>query len=138
MQDDTVARVPLQLSRNCVVASVQVDLHDEVLRRFQQDLLEYVAATNASGVIIDLSGVEIMDASDWEALRRTMTMVTIMGARPVITGMRPGVVSALVELGVDSEGVEAAHNLDEGLDLFAEPDALEDILEDEDDREDAD
>ena len=121
MQSDAVQRVPMQLTRGCVVASVQVDLEDEVLRRFQTDLLEYVHTANASGVIIDLSGVEIMDADDWEALRRTLAMAKLMGARSVVAGLRPGVVSALIELGVDAEGIETVHSLDEGLELFAQP-----------------
>jgi rsbT antagonist protein RsbS len=120
MVSDTVQRVPLQLTRGCVVASVQVDLEEAVLRRFQADLLQYVQATSAVGVIIDLSGVEIMDTDDWEALRRTLAMAKLMGARSVVAGLRPGVVAALIELGADGEGIETAHSLDEGLDLFAE------------------
>ena len=133
MLGDAVQRVPLQLTQGCVVASVQVDLEDEVLRRFQTDLLEYVQTTNASGVIIDLSGVEIMDTDDWEAIRRTLAMANLMGARSVVAGLRPGVVAALIELGADAEGIETAHSLDEGLELFAEPAAAG---EDEEDKED--
>ncbi len=137
MQGDAVQRVPMQHTRGCVVASVQVDLEDEVLRRFQTDLLEYVHTANASGVIIDLSGVEIMDADDWEALRRTLAMANLMGARSVVGGLRPGVVSGVVVLGVDAEGFESAHSLDEGLELFAQPVAGED-REAEDDQSDLD
>ncbi len=85
--------------------------------------------------MIDVSGVEIMDATDWEALRRTMSMARIMGARPVITGLRPGVVSALVELGVDAEDVETAHTLDEGLERFEPEPPLDDLSGAEDDEE---
>ncbi len=130
MQDDASTRVPLQLSRGCVVASVQIDLQEDVLRNFQKDLLEYVSSTSASGVIIDLAGVEIIDLSDWEALRRTMSMVSIMGARPVITGLRPGVASALVELGADAEGIETVHSLDEAFALFEELSEVEESLDD--------
>ena len=134
MQGDAVQRVPMQLTRGCVVASVQIDLEDEVLRRFQTDLLEYVHKANASGVIIDLSGVEIMDADDWKALRRTLAMAKLMGARSVVAGLRPGVVSALIELGVDTEGIETAHSLDEGLELFAERTAAGEDEEAEEDQ----
>jgi rsbT antagonist protein RsbS len=118
MEKSVVSRVPLQLSRDCVVASVQIDLRDEVLRQFQVDLLEYLHETGASGVIIDVSGVEIMDIDDFEALRRTLSMAAIMGARPVIVGLRPGVISSLMDLGVDPAGIDAAFNLDDGFDLL--------------------
>jgi rsbT antagonist protein RsbS len=118
MERSSIPRVPLQLSRDCVVASVQVDLRDEILRQFRIDLLEYLHETGASGVIIDVSGVEIMDADDFEALRRTLAMAEVMGTRPVIVGLRPGVISSLIDLGVDPTGIKAAFNLDDGFDLL--------------------
>ncbi len=108
-------RIPLQVSRGCVVASIQVDLSEAVLRTFRQDLLELIHSTGSSGVILDVSGVEIMDADDFDAIRRSMAMAELMGARCIVSGLRPGVVSALIDLDVDSEGVDAVLNLDEAF-----------------------
>ena len=118
MDETGVQRIPLQLSRNCVIASIQIDLTDEVLDQFRKDLLDRLQSSGAAGVILDLSGVEILDVEDFEALRRTMAMAAIMGARTVIVGLRPGVVSSLVELGADVDGVEAVLNLDDACHLM--------------------
>ncbi len=107
-----VQRIPLQLSRGCVVASIQIDLSDEVVRQFRVDLLDTVHSTGASGVILDLSGVQILDREDFEGLRKTMAMAAVMGAKPVLCGLRPGVVASLVELGADIDGIDAARDLD--------------------------
>jgi rsbT antagonist protein RsbS len=115
----TIQRIPLQLSQNCIVASIQVDLSEELLRLFREDLLKLLQSSEADGIILDLSGVEIIDAEDWEAIRGTMTMANLMGARSIVAGLRPGVVSALVELEVDVEDIDAALNLDEALKLMA-------------------
>lgn len=115
----TIQRIPLQLSQNCIVASIQVDLSEELLRLFREDLLKLLQSSEADGIILDLSGVEIIDAEDWEAIRGTMTMANLMGARSIVAGLRPGVVSALVELEVDVENIDAALNLDEALKLMA-------------------
>jgi rsbT antagonist protein RsbS len=115
----TIQRIPLQLSQNCIVASIQVDLSEELLRLFREDLLKLLHSSEADGIILDLSGVEIIDAEDWEAIRGTMTMANLMGARSIVAGLRPGVVSALVELEVDVEDIDAALNLDEALKLMA-------------------
>ncbi len=117
MEGDDVPRVPLTLSRDCVVASVQLDLRDDVLRQFQEDLLQYVQRTGAAGVIVDVTGVEVMDAEDFEALRRTLAMASVMGAQSVLVGLRPGLVSALIELGIDDEGIHATLDLDDGFSL---------------------
>jgi rsbT antagonist protein RsbS len=120
MDASDVTRIPLQHSRGCVVASVQVDLSDDVLQRFRSDLLEQVGTSDARGIVVDLAGVDIMDAEDFAALRRTLSMAAIMGARSVLCGLRPGVVASLVELGADVGGVLAARSLDDALAQLAE------------------
>ena len=105
-------RIPLQVSRDCVVASIQIDLSDEILRRLRTDLLELVRSSRSDAIILDLSGVQIIDREDFEGLRQTMSMAAIMGAKPVLCGLRPGVVAALVELGTDVDGIDAAADLD--------------------------
>jgi rsbT antagonist protein RsbS len=109
------SRIPLQLSRNCIVASIQVDLTDEVLRRFRADLLEFLQRSGAQAVILDLSGLEILDLEEFEALKHTMSMVSLMGARSIVAGLRPGVVSSLIELNADVEDIVAAFDLDDAF-----------------------
>lgn len=118
------SRVPLQVSGDVVVASIQVDLDDAVLRRFQQDLLARIHASAARGVLLDVSALETLDADELTALRRIMDMGRVLGARSVLVGLRPGVVSALIDTDADVDGLEAAASLDDGFQLLAPP-ALE-------------
>lgn len=137
MEENSASQIPLQLSRGCVVASIQIDLDHEVVIRFRNDLLQFVQDSQSAGVIIDLSGLEIMDTDDFEALRRTLSMVALMGARPILAGLRPGVVSALVGLDIDTEGIEAALNLDEAFKRFESVESGSASLEEVDRIEDA-
>ncbi len=118
MSSADVARVPLQLSRGVVMASIQLDLSPAIIDRFRQDLLAFVKRSGATGVLIDVSGVELMDYDDFEGLRRTIEMVKLMGLRTVVSGLQAGAVSALVELGVPGQSLETALNLDEGFNLL--------------------
>lgn len=104
--------VAMQVSREIVVASIQVDLDDDVLTRFREELLRRVQQTGSRGVILDVSGLETLDSDEFTSLRRIMTMIAIMGARTVLAGLRPGVVSALIEAGADTDGLRAAIDLD--------------------------
>jgi rsbT antagonist protein RsbS len=115
MSSEAVSKIPLQLAQECVVASIQVDLDDEVLLVFRDELLEFVRASGARGVILDLSGVQVMDAVEFGALRDTMRMARLMGALTVVSGLQPGVVSALIDLGADTDGVEATATLDDAF-----------------------
>ncbi|MHC4924838.1 MAG: STAS domain-containing protein [Planctomycetota bacterium] len=115
MSSEAVSKIPLQLAQECVVASIQVDLDDQVLRVFRDELLEFVRTSGARGVILDLSGVQVMDAVEFGALRDTMRMARLMGALTVVSGLQPGVVSALIDLGADTDGVEATATLDDAF-----------------------
>ena len=110
--------IALQVSRDVVVASIQVDLDDDVLARFREDLLRRIHETGSRGVILDVSGLETLDSDEFAALRRIITMCTIMGAESVLAGLQPGVVSALIEAGADVDGLRAAINLDAAFALL--------------------
>jgi rsbT antagonist protein RsbS len=113
-----ISGVAIQVSRDIVVASIQVDLDDEVLARFREDLLSRIHETGSHAVILDVSGLETLDSSEFAALRRIITMCTIMGAESVLVGLRPGVVSALVEAGADVDGIRATFDLDSAFALL--------------------
>jgi rsbT antagonist protein RsbS len=118
MTASSIQRIPLQVVHGCVVASIQINLDPEVLRQFRNDLLERVQKSRATGVILDVSGIDILDLDDFNGLRGTMEMAKIMGARPILSGLKPGVVSALIDLGVDPEGVNTVLNLDDAFQLL--------------------
>jgi len=113
-----VPRIAMQVSRGVVVASIQVDLDDGVLEAFRADLLARIQDTGSLGVILDVSGLELLDPEELAALRRVITMAGLMGARTVLAGLRPGVVSALVGAGAEVTGLEAAIDLDAAFELL--------------------
>ena len=112
-----LARVPMQQVHGCVVASVQVELTQEVLHLFQQDLLRTMRDTRARAVILDLSGVSILDTSDFDAVLRTLRMAGLMGAKPVIVGVRAGIAASLVELGVSGWDIDCCLSLEQAFAL---------------------
>jgi anti-anti-sigma regulatory factor len=85
------------------------------MARFRDDLLNFVQESKAIGVILDLSGVEVMDAHDFGSITQITDMVRVMGSQVMLAGLRPGVVSALVNLGVNTDRIQAAMNLDDAF-----------------------
>ena len=117
--------VAMQLSRGVVVDSIQVDLDDDVLARFREDLLARIHETGSKGVILDVSGLETLDSEEFAALRRIMEMTGLMGAESVLVGLQPGVVSALIETEADVDGLRSAIDLDAGFALLEPEPQLE-------------
>jgi rsbT antagonist protein RsbS len=110
-----VARITIQPYRGALIAAIQVDLDQRVLRQFQTDLLACVRSSDAEVVIIDLSGVEVMDGQDFEGLRQVIDMASLMGTESILCGMQPGVAAALVELDVPLDGLRTCLNLETAL-----------------------
>jgi len=132
-------KIPLQITHGCLVASVQVYLDEHVLTGFQDDLLNEIRKSDVSGVILDVSGVSIIDSSSFTSLRKIMSMISIMGARSILVGIRAGVVASLIDLDVDLTGVEATMTLEQAFEILQpevkQPEAIieeVDVVRDED------
>src|SRR5690349_23581486 len=80
-----------------------------------QRLLAEVARTQASFVIVDLTGVEIVDTRTADHLIKLHRKVEVVGARCVLTGIRPAVAETLVDIGVDFGRITTLRNLKHGL-----------------------
>ncbi len=107
----------LQLGR-VLVSTVHVELHDAVAEAFQADVLTKIEKTGATGLVIDVSGLEMVDSYVARILADTGRMAKLMGTQMVLVGMRPEVAATLVRMGYGMEGVRTALNLDEGLALL--------------------
>jgi rsbT antagonist protein RsbS len=116
--DVDIPRIPMQVTHGCLVASVQVDLNDAVLQRFETELLHKIRETQVKGVIFDVSGLDLMDAHEFTALRKCMSMAHLMGTEPVIVGLNAGIASSLVDLDVDTTGLTATRTMERAFDVL--------------------
>lgn len=87
-------------------------------RRAQQVLetiLHGIAQTNAQMVILDITGVSIVDTQVANALVQAAQAVQLLGAQVVLTGIRPEVAQTLVGLAVDLKGIVTHGSLQSGI-----------------------
>lgn len=87
-------------------------------RRAQQvleTLLDGVAAQRAETVIIDITGVQMVDTQVANALFRAAQAVRLLGARVILTGIQPRIAHTLVQLGVDLRQVDTRGTLQAGI-----------------------
>src|SRR5262245_50895548 len=112
--------IPILKIGSTLLATIQVELHDTVVDSFQNDVLEEIEKTGASGLIIDISALETVDSYVARMLANTAKMAKLMGTETVIVGMRPAVAATLVRMGYFMEGITTALSLEEGLQLQAQ------------------
>lgn len=104
--------------RRTLLAAIQGELSDHVAERFQQDLLRTIERVDATGVLLDISSLEIVDTYVARVLADTGQMARLMGTRTVLVGMRPEIAATLVTMGYLLEGVETALDVDAGLEVL--------------------
>ena len=110
----------LRVGRNLLV-TVQIELHDAVAEAFQEDLLLAIERSGAAGLLIDITGLDVVDSYVARVLADTGKMARLMGADTVLVGMRPEVAATLVRMGYAMTGIRTALNVDEGLVLLGAP-----------------
>jgi rsbT antagonist protein RsbS len=113
--------IPILRVGDNLLVTVQIDLHDAVADAFQEDLLVTIEKTGAAGLLIDVSGLDIVDSYVARVLVETARMAKLMGTTTVIVGIRPEVAATLVRMGYSMSGVRTALNVDEGLALLPPP-----------------
>ena len=108
-------RIPILKMGNCLLVTIQVDMHDQLALTLQDDLTERIAQTGARGVLIDISALEMVDSFIGRMIANISGMARIMDARTVVVGMQPAVAITLVELGLSLSGVATALNVERGM-----------------------
>jgi rsbT antagonist protein RsbS len=107
--------LPIIQIRNCLLVSIQTELHDQLALNLQASLMERVRNVGAKGIILDVSAVEIIDSYITRILNDIGKSVRYMGAECYIVGIRPAVAMTLIEMGVELDAVQTALNLDLAL-----------------------
>ena len=110
--------IPIMKIGDCLLVSIQVDMHDRMALSLQDDLTNRIVDFHARGVMIDISALEIVDSFIGRMLNNIAAISRVLDAVTVVVGMRPAVAITLVELGLALSGVKTALNVDRGLALI--------------------
>ena len=111
-------KIPILKMDDFLLVTIQVDMHDRLAMALQDDLTKTISQTDARGVLIDISTLEIVDSFIGRMLSNIAAMSRVLDAETVVVGMQPAVAITLVELGLSLPGVRTALNVDAGMELL--------------------
>ena len=111
-------RIPILKLGRALLVTIQVDMHDRLAMALEEDLSSRIVATGARGVLIDISGLEIVDSFMGRMLDSIAAVSRLLDADTVVVGMRPAVAITLVELGLSLTGVKTALDVERGMALI--------------------
>src|SRR5580704_3880079 len=111
-------RIPILRIGDCLLATIQVDMHDQLALQLQDDLTSSIERHSARGVLIDISALEMVDSFIGRMLSDISSMGRILDCATVVVGMQPAVAITLVELGLSLPGVATALTVERGMQLL--------------------
>lgn len=110
--------VPILVQGDYLIASVQASLSDSDLVGLRDRINAMVTARRSAGVILDVTGLDVMDSFAVHTLQAMARMVSLRGAITVIVGIRPDVAFSMVQWGLSLSPIATALDLDAGLDYL--------------------
>ena len=111
-------RIPILKLGHALLVTIQVDMHDRLATALEEDLSAKIVASRARGVLIDISGLDLVDSFMGRTLNDIASVSRMLDAETVVVGMRPAVAITLVELGLELTGVKTALNVERGMNLL--------------------
>jgi rsbT antagonist protein RsbS len=110
--------VPILKQGHLLIATLQATLTDKDWLDFQAELTKLVGVHRSTGVILDVTVLDVLDSFATKSLRNIAEMVKLRGARSVVVGIHPDVAFTMVQLGLTLHGIETGIDLEDGLALL--------------------
>jgi anti-anti-sigma regulatory factor len=105
----------LQVAPHVLAVPFVGDLGQASLDHLTEALLHALTERRARYAILDLTGLSALDPTAADRLRTMIRAVELVGARCLVTGVRPRVASDIVDAGADALGVASFATLADGL-----------------------
>ncbi|MGC4070413.1 MAG: STAS domain-containing protein [Polyangiaceae bacterium] len=91
------SRIPIIKLYGCLIVSIQIELSDSLVASLKDDIGSAIERTDAYGLLIDVSGMQLMDSYISRTIQDIAQMGCLMGVETVIVGMSPAVAMTLAE-----------------------------------------
>ncbi|VCU68022.1 RsbT antagonist protein RsbS [Pigmentiphaga humi] len=111
-------RIPILRMGAILLVTIQVEMHDQTALQLQDDLASRIVDTGASGVLIDISALTMVDSFIGRMLIGISGISRLLDAQTVVVGIQPAVAITLVELGLSLDGVRTALNVERGMQIL--------------------
>ena len=105
--------------RGLLMVTMPADPDDSTVSALQEKVLSAMERHEAKGVVLDISSVDTFDSFFARTVSETAQMVTLMGGRTIVVGMRPAVAVTATQIGLTLGNIETALSVDRALEIAA-------------------
>ncbi len=113
-------RIPIINLYSNLIVPIQGAIGDNAMAQLTDDVTRRIEGDYARGLVIDVSGVALMDSFITRNIRDLALTARLMGVNTVVSGLQPAVAITLVEMGLEIHGLRTSLNLERALEHLAQ------------------
>ena len=113
--DSAYQRIPIIKVWNLLLVPLQGELTDQLANQLTTEVLGRIHEDGCSGLVIDITGLWLVDSHLCAVLSELSSAASLMGARTLLSGMKPDIALTLETMGVELKGVRTTLNLEDAL-----------------------
>ena len=115
---DQYNQIPIIKLWHLLLVPLQGEMTDDVASRLMSDVLDRIYRDGSSGLVIDITGLWIIDSHLCSVLSQISDVAALMGAKTVICGMKPEIALTLETMGVHLANITSSLDLEGALVLL--------------------
>lgn len=100
---------------DCYVVQISDDVTDKELEAMCRETMEKAHSKNLKGVIFSFINVDIIDCYSIDAFIKATKMIELLGTQVVWSGLKPGVVSTILDFNIKLQGIRTCFDVNESL-----------------------
>ncbi len=112
---DRYERIPIIKLFGFLLVPLQGDVTDSLGDRLREEVLTRVHRGAIQGVVLDVTGLWMVDSHLCATLSSIAEAASLMGAKTFLTGLKPDIALTLETMGLGLRGVTCCRSLEEAL-----------------------
>lgn len=105
--------------KGCLIVTLPKYITERDIKIGSRSMLMKASTSYIKGTIFDFSMVCILDSYSFKACEEVSHAISLLGVQVIWIGMRPGVISALMDLDLDVTHIKTAINLEHALEMIS-------------------
>ena len=98
-----------------LVVTMLPDLDEAGLESLRDAALQRLAARKLKAIVLDFSGVDVLDGSDLGRIRAFLGTARLLGSQTAISGLAPGIAAFLATIDAPTDGIDFFLQLEDAL-----------------------
>jgi rsbT antagonist protein RsbS len=114
----TYERIPIIRLWQILLVPLQGEVTDSLAEKLTSEILQRIHGEEVTGLVIDVTGLWLVDSHLCAVISRIAESAALMGARTFLSGMKPDVALTLETMGIELRGASSTRSLDEALEAL--------------------